>query len=134
MWFGVINSHYKDIDFETCIHGICCVNLVSANGKTWYFVTALMVDNRYPVKKNMLINTWFAIRRLNKYIFYGKGFLKAHRPPKVEIEMKCTSEKMTWNIQDTNLSWYVPRANVGHTISGQGTAVNTLDHSATTPS
>ncbi len=40
---------------------------------------------------------------------------------------------MTWNTQDTNLSWYVPKANVDHTRSGQGTAVNTLDHSATTP-
>ncbi len=40
---------------------------------------------------------------------------------------------MIWNNQDTNLSWYVPKANVDHTISGQGTAVSTLDHSATTP-
>ncbi len=31
-----------------------------------------------------------------------------------------------------NLSWYVPKANVDHTISGQRTAVSTLDHSATT--
>ncbi len=41
---------------------------------------------------------------------------------------------MTWNIQDTNLSWYVPKANVDHTKNDQGTAVSTLDHSATTPS
>ncbi len=47
--------------------------------------------------------------------------------------MKCTNEKMTWNTQDTNLSWYVPKANVDHTISGQGTAISTLDHSATIP-
>ncbi len=32
-----------------------------------------------------------------------------------------------------NLSWYVPKANVDHTINGQGIAVSTLDHSATTP-
>ncbi len=32
-----------------------------------------------------------------------------------------------------NLSWYVPKANVDHTICGQGTAISTLDHSATTP-
>ncbi len=38
---------------------------------------------------------------------------------------------MTWNMHDMNLSWYVP--NVDHTISGQGTAVSILDHSATTP-
>ncbi len=47
--------------------------------------------------------------------------------------MKCTNEKMTWNTQDTNLSWYLPKANVDHTISGQGTSDSTLDHSATTP-
>ncbi len=40
---------------------------------------------------------------------------------------------MTWNTQDINLSWYVPKANVDHTISGQGTAFSTLDHLATTP-
>ncbi len=40
---------------------------------------------------------------------------------------------MIWNNQDTNLSWYVPKANVDHTISGQATADSTLDHSATTP-
>ncbi len=32
-----------------------------------------------------------------------------------------------------NLSWYVPKANVVYAIIGQGTAVSTLDHSATTP-
>ncbi len=32
-----------------------------------------------------------------------------------------------------NLSSYVPKANVDHTISGQGTGIDTLDHSATTP-
>ncbi len=30
-----------------------------------------------------IINVWFAIRRLNKYILYGKGFLNARRPHKV---------------------------------------------------
>ncbi len=61
------------------------------------------------------------------------GFLKACRPPKVSNEMKCINEKMTWNTQDTNLSSYVPNANVNHTISGQGTGICTLDHSTTTP-
>ncbi len=41
---------------------------------------------------------------------------------------------MTWNTQDTNLSSYVPKANVDYAISGQGTGIGTLDHSATTPS
>ncbi len=61
-----------------------------------------------------------------------KGFLKALRPPKVSNEMNYINEKMTWNTQDTNLSWYVPNANMYHTINGQITAISTLDHSATT--
>ncbi len=40
---------------------------------------------------------------------------------------------MTWNTQDTNLSWYVAKANMDYTISGQGTATSILDHLATTP-
>ncbi len=31
----------------------------------------------------IIINISFAIRRLNKYILYGKDFLKARRPPKM---------------------------------------------------
>ncbi len=50
-------------------------------------------------KQIIFINIWFALRRLNKYIFYGKGFLKARRPPKVYSEMKCTNEWMTWNTE-----------------------------------
>ncbi len=46
-------------------------------------------------------------------------------------EMKYTNTKMTCNTQDTNQSSYVPNANVDHTISGQGTGINTLDR--TTP-
>ncbi len=57
-----------------------------------------------------------------------RGFLKARRPPKVSNEMKYTNEKMTWNTQDTNLSSYVPKANVDHTISGNGTGISALDH------
>ncbi len=64
-----------------------------------------------------------------------KGFLKARRPPKMSNKIKYTNEKMTRNTHDTNLSSYVPKAkaNVDHTISGQGTGISTLDHSATTP-
>ncbi len=32
-----------------------------------------------------------------------------------------------------NLSSYEPKTNMNHTISGQGTGISTLDHSATTP-
>ncbi len=49
-----------------------------------------------------------------------------------KMKYKITNETMTLNIQDTNLSWYV--ANVDHTISGQGTATSTFNHSPTTPS
>ncbi len=33
--------------------------------------------------ESIFINIWFAIQRLNKYILYDKGFLKARKPPKV---------------------------------------------------
>ncbi len=75
-----------------------------------------------------VINIWFAIRRLDKYILYAEGLSKGTQ---ATLEMKCRNEKMTCNTQDTNLSWYVPKDNVDHTIKGQGTS--TLDHSATTP-
>ncbi len=76
----------------------------------------------YDLQSEDWINTYYML----------KSFPKACRPPKVSNEMKCTNEKMTWNTQDTNLSSYVPKANVDHTISGQGTGISTLDHSATT--
>ncbi len=60
-----------------------------------------------------------------------KGFLKALRPPKVSNGMKCTNDKMTCNTQDMNLSWYVPKANVDHTVRGQG--ISTFDNTVTTP-
>ncbi len=77
----------------------------------------------YDLQSEDWINTYYML----------KGFLKASRPPTVTNEMKCTNEKMTWNTQDTNLNSYVPKANVDHTISGQGTGISTLDHSASTP-
>ncbi len=77
----------------------------------------------YDLQSEDWINTYYML----------KGFLKACRPPTVSNEMKYTNEKMTWNTQDTKLSSYVPKANVDHTISGQGTGISTLDNSATTP-
>ncbi len=58
-----------------------------------------------------------------------KGVLKARSPPKVSNEMKCINEKLAWNTHDTNLSSYVSKAKVDHTISRQGTGISTLDHS-----
>ncbi len=82
----------------------------------------------------IFINIWFAIRRLNKYILYAKGLSKGTQATKLPNEMKMyKNEKMAWNTQDTNLSSYVPKANMDHTISCQGTGISTLDHSATTP-
>ncbi len=75
----------------------------------------------YDLLSQLWINTYYML----------KSFLKASRPPK--DEMKCANEKMTWNTQDTNLSSYMPKANVDHTISGQGTGISTLYHSPTTP-
>ncbi len=57
---------------------------------------------------SIFINIWFAIRRLNKYMLYGKGFLKAHTQA-TQSEMKCTNEKMTWNTQDTTSLDMCPR-------------------------
>ncbi len=81
----------------------------------------------------VFINIWFAIRRLNKYILYAEGLSKGTQSTQSVNEIKRINEKMTWNTQDMNLSSYVSKANVDHTISGQGTAISTLDHLATTP-
>ncbi len=89
--------------------------------------TALYIFILYYI----FINIWFAIRRLNKYILYAKGLSKGTQAS--QMKWKCTNEKMAWNTQDTNLSSYVPNANVDHTKSCQGTGISTLDHSATTP-
>ncbi len=48
-----------------------------------------------------------------------KIFLKAHRPAKVSNEMKCTNKKLKLNSQVTNLSSYMPKANVDQTIGGK---------------
>ncbi len=71
------------------------------------------IQTRYD---SMSINIWFTIRTLNNYLLHAEGLSKGKQ-----------------NTQNTNLSCYVPKSNMDHTISGQGTAINTLDHSATTP-
>ncbi len=92
-----------------------------------------ILTGRYrSIKMSLLIYDLQSEDWINTY-YMLKGFLKAHRPPKVSTVMKCTNEKMTWNTQDTDLSTYVPKANVDHTISGQGTGISTLNHLATTP-
>ncbi len=72
----------------------------------------------------------FAIIRLNKYILYAEGLSKG---------MQAT-QSVKWNEMykwkdDMKYPGYepVPKAYVDHTISDQGTAISTLDHSATTP-
>ncbi len=84
---------------------------------------SLLIRLIYDLQSEDWINTYFMLN----------GFLNACSPPKVSHEMKCTNEKITWNAQDANLGSYVPKANVDHTINGQGTVTSTLDHSATTP-
>ncbi len=55
--------------------------------KLFYLVTLVklfqLYFGEYFIIFIFFINIWFAIRRLNKYILYAKGFLKACRPPKV---------------------------------------------------
>ncbi len=69
----------------------------------------------YDLQSKDWINTYYMLQ----------GFLKAHMPPKVSDEMKCTNKKMIWNTQDTNLSWYLPNVNVDHIISD---LMNSLTH------
>ncbi len=42
---------------------------------------------RLLFKKNIIINIWFAIRRLNKYILYAKGLSKGMQ----------ASQSVNWN-------------------------------------
>ncbi len=93
------------------------------NQKTKSSTVRWMVILQYDLPSKDWINTYYML----------KGFLKARRTPKVWNEIKWTNEKMRWNAQDMSLSSYVSKANVDHTISGQGTATSTLEHSATTP-
>ncbi len=51
------------------------------------------------------------IEQIHNIIF--KGFQKACKAPKLSNEIKYTNEKMTWNAQDTKLSRYVSKADVG---------------------
>ncbi len=92
-------------------------------GLTRYYLKISSLLLIYDLQSEDWINTYYML----------KGFLKARRSPKVSNEMKYRNEKMIWNTQDMNLSWYVPKANVDHTISEQGTAISTLDHSTTIP-
>ncbi len=96
------------------------------------FISVFFVCFFFLIKMSSLIYDLQSKNWINTY-YMLKGFLKARMPPKVSNEMKYTNEKMTWNTQNTNLSSYVPKANVGHTISGKGTSISTLDHSVTTP-
>ncbi len=48
-----------------------------------HYVLTLELGSFKNKFKKMFIIIWFAIWRLNKYIWYGKGFLKSRRPPKV---------------------------------------------------
>ncbi len=61
------------------------------------------------LKSLLLIHDLQSADWINTY-YMLKGFLKARRPLKASNEMKCTNENMTRNTQDTNLSWYVPKA------------------------
>ncbi len=99
-------------------HIISIISTCASNKKNKK--TSLLI---YDLQSDVWINTYYML----------KDFLKARSPPKASNEMKCTNEKMTWNTQHTNRSRYVPTTNVHHTISGQGTVIITLDHSATTP-
>ncbi len=61
------------------IEGNCSLSLLSLS-----LLLSLLI---YNLQSKDWINTYYML----------KSFLKAHRPPKVLNEMKCTNEKMTWN-------------------------------------
>ncbi len=65
---------------------------------------------------------------MNKYIFYAKRLSKGMQAIQSVTWNEVYKWKMTLNTQDTNLSSYVAKANVDHTISGQVTGISTLDH------
>ncbi len=65
------------------------------------FVSAF-INTFHPIKISLLIYDLQPEDWINTY-YMLKGFLKAHRPPKVSNGMKCTNERMTWNTQDTKL-------------------------------
>ncbi len=110
-------------------HWYPCFNLCQTHlSKTW-----LDLEVRYNIFISIFINIWFAIWRLNKYILYAKGLSKGAQATQSVKWNEMYKWKMIWNTQDTNLSNYVSKANVDHTISGQGTGISTVDHVATTP-
>ncbi len=104
----------------------------------WNYSTSSMLINTTTWPQWGRLETVHAFeggpRKLFMHLRRGVKFvtLMEHFNPPPPTEMKCTNEKRIWNNQDTNLSWYVRKANVDHTISGQETALSTLDHSATT--
>ncbi len=116
---------FSMITFYKQIHKI--VHYLSVLHTFW---PSMAVKNK--PNKSLLIYDLQSTHWINTYHML-KGFLKACSPPKVSNEMKCMDKKMTWKTQDTNLSSYVPKANVDHNVSGQGTGMSTLYHLATTP-
>ncbi len=118
-----ITSKNKYLSNDMKFFWTCSIPLTLKTLKTYNTTPKISLLLIYDLQSEDWINTYYMLM----------GFLKARRPPKESNEMKCTNENMTWNTQDTNLSSYVPKANVDHTISDQGTGISTLYHSATTP-
>ncbi len=85
--------------------------------------------NMFKKKKSLLIYDLESESGINTYYMLD-GFLKANRPPKISNEMKCTKNDMKYPGYEIEL---VCAKGMDHTKSGQGPAISTLDHSATTP-
>ncbi len=61
----------------------------------------------------IFIEIWVAIRKLNKYILYAEWLSNSMQATQ-NFKRNEWNEMYKWK-DDTNLSWYVPRANVDHT-------------------
>ncbi len=84
-------------------HGLGTHNLSVPSG--------LIIINIYDLQSEDWINT-----------YYDEGHSMGTQATQSINEMKSTNEKMTLNTQDMNLSWYVPTANVDHTIRAKALA------------
>ncbi len=111
MWCHIKSPMFSKHWCQTCLSKSGCGQCSIYMGALTVNIAMMLQCCRKKSFVRSFINIWFEIRRLNKYILYGKGMQVTQN-----VQMKCANEKMTWNIQDTNLSWYVPKAGVDHTI------------------
>ncbi len=86
----------------------------------------------YDIIKKNFINIWFAIERLNKYILYARWLSKGMQATQSVKWNEMYKWKDDMKYPGCNLSWYMPKAYVHHTIGSQGIGYfSTIDQLAT---